>query len=53
MTYHKNAYKAAKSEAIREFAERLIKTSEYDDEYGTVVVYNIKELVKKMTEEEK
>lgn len=39
-----------KSEAIKEFAERLIKTSEYDDEYSTVFVYNIKQLVKEMTE---
>ena len=42
--------KQAKSEAIKEFAERLIKTAEYDDEYSTVFVYNIKQLVKEMTE---
>lgn len=39
-----------KSEAIKEFAERLIRTAEYDDEYSTVFVYNIKQLVKEMTE---
>ncbi len=41
----------AQSEAIKEFAERLIRTAEYDDEYSTVFVYNIKQLVKEMTEE--
>ncbi len=40
----------AQSEAIKEFAERLIRTAEYDDEYSTVFVYNIKQLVKEMME---
>ena len=42
--------KTASQEAIKEFAERLIKTADYDDEYSTVFVYNIKKLVKEMTE---
>ena len=41
----------AKSEAIQEFAERLIRTADGDDEYGTVFVFNINDLVKEMTEE--
>ncbi len=39
-----------KSEAIKEFAERLIRTADGDDEYGTVFVFNIEDLVKEMTE---
>ena len=40
-----------KSEAIKEFAERLIRTSDGDDEYGTVFIFNIQDLVKEMSEE--
>lgn len=43
----------AKSEAIKEFAEQLIRTADGDDEYGTVFVFNINDLVKEMTEENK
>jgi hypothetical protein len=42
-----------KSEAIKEFAERLIRTADGDDEYGTVFVFNINDLVKEMTEVQK
>lgn len=42
-----------KSEAIKEFAERLIRTTDGDDEYGTVFVFNIEDLVKEMTEVQK
>ncbi len=35
---------------IKEFAERLIRTSDGDDGYGTVFVFNIEDLVKEMTE---
>lgn len=42
----------AKSEAIKEFAEQLIRTADGDDEYGTVFVFNIDDLVKEMTEGE-
>lgn len=42
--------KTAVQEAIKEFAERLIRTADGDDEYGTVFVFNIKDLVKEMTE---
>lgn len=45
--------RTAKSEAIKEFAERLIRTADGDDEYGTVFVFNINDLVKEMTEEMK
>lgn len=41
-----------KSEAIKEFAERLIRTADGDDEYGTVFVFNIDSLVEEMTEEQ-
>lgn len=57
MAYHKNAYKTAKSEAIKEFAERLKRTSiglEIGDDkkfkmtiVSTVAIDN---LVKEMTE---
>lgn len=43
----------AKSEAIKEFAEQLIRTADGDDEYGTVFVFNINDLVKEMTEVQK
>lgn len=39
--------------AIKEFAERLIRTVDGDDEYGTVFVFNIKDLVKEMAKGEK
>lgn len=45
--------KNSKSEAIKEFAERLIRTADGDDEYGTVFVFNINDLVKEMTEVQK
>lgn len=45
--------KEIKSEAIKEFAERLIRTTDGDDEYGTVFVFNIEDLVKEMTEVQK
>lgn len=46
------ARKIIKSEAIKEFAERLIRTADGDDEYGTVFVFNIEDLVKEMTKGE-
>lgn len=45
--------RSSKSETIKEFAERLIRTADGDDEYGTVFVFNIEDLVKEMTEVQK
>lgn len=56
MAYHKNAYKTAKSEAIKEFAERLKRTSiglengSKEKAYFFVDVQDIDNLVKEMTE---
>nr|DAG65953.1 MAG TPA: hypothetical protein [Caudoviricetes sp.] len=55
MAYHKNAYKTAKSEAIKEFAERLkgypiVENESKEIAYLFVEVRDIDNLVKEMTE---